>query len=155
MLRSVRRPLAVLLGTVHLCTACYQYVPVQSAPVGSYVGFDINDDGRVALRDQLGPGIVRLEGRVAAVEGNDLIVSTSSVTQIRGRPMPVDSVRVRVTQGFVERMDERRLSRTRTTMVLGSAVAIVAAFLIGGGIGGKSPTTDPPGDPPGNQYRGH
>jgi hypothetical protein len=137
-----------------MCTACYQYVPVQTAPtVGSHVGLEINDDGRVALRDQLGPGVVRLEGRVAAVESDAVVVRALSVTQISGRPTAVDSVRVRVSQGHIERMDERRLSRTRTWMVLGGAVAIVAAFLIGGGFGGKSPTPDPPGDPPVDQHR--
>jgi hypothetical protein len=154
MLRSLRRPLAVCVGTLHLFTACYQYVPVQSAPVGSQVGLEINDDGRVALRDQLGPGVVRLEGRVSAVEGGAVVVRASSVTQISGRATPVDSVSVRVSQGHIERMDERRLSRTRTWIVIGGAVAVVTAFLLSGGIGGKSPTQEPPGDPGGNQYRG-
>ncbi|HJU75234.1 MAG TPA: hypothetical protein VJ717_15940 [Gemmatimonadaceae bacterium] len=154
MLSRARRPLAVLIGTLQLCTACYQYVPVQSAPVGSQVGLDINDDGRVALREQLGPGIVRLEGRVAEMAGDAVVVRASSVTQIGGRATPVDSVRVRVSQGHIDRMDERRLSRTRTWMVVGGAVAIVAAFLIGGGIGGKAPSPEP-GEPPVNQYRGH
>jgi hypothetical protein len=154
MLESVKRPLAVSVGTLYLCTACYQYVPVQSAPVGSQVSVEINDDGRVALRDQLGPGIVRLEGRVTAMEGNALVLSTSSVTQISGRPTPVDTVRVRVSQGYIERIDERRLSRTRTWMVVGGAVAIAAGFLLSGGIGGRGPSPDQPGEPPVNQYRG-
>jgi hypothetical protein len=151
-----RRQAAALVGTLQLFTACYQYVPVQSAPaVGSQVALEINDDGRVALRAQLGPGVVRLEGRVSAVDGDDMVVETSSVTQIRGRPVPVDSVRVRVSQGHVERMDERRLSQSRTWMVIGGAVAIVAAFFVGKGVFGHStPSDDPPGGPPINQYRG-
>lgn len=155
MLGAARRPLAVLVGTLHLCTACYQYVPVQTAPaVGSHVGLDINDDGRVALRDQLGPSIVRLEGRVSAVETGAVIVRASSVTQISGRPVPVDDISVRVSQGHIERMDERRLSRTRTWVVIGGIVTVAAAFLLSGGIGGRSPTPDPPDGPPVNQYRG-
>jgi hypothetical protein len=154
MLSKARRPLAVLIGTVHLCTACYQYVPVQTAPaVGSQVGLDINDDGRVALRDQLGPGVARIEGRLAAVEGDVIVVQASSVTQIRGRPMPADTVSVRVSRGYVESMDERRLSRSRSYIAIGVAVAIVAAFLSAKGFG-KGPSAEPPGEPPGNQYRG-
>jgi hypothetical protein len=151
-----RRQVAVLIGTLQLLTACYQYVPARSVPtVGSRVALDINDDGRVALREQLGPGIVRLEGRLSAVEGTDMVVEASSVTQIRGQSVPVDSVRVRLSQGHVERMDERRLSRTRTWMMVGGAVAIVAAFFVGKGVFGRTtPPENPPGGPPIDQYRG-
>lgn len=150
-----KRLVAVVLGTVQLLSACYQYIPVRSTPtVGSQVGFDINDEGRVGLREQLGPGVARVEGRLTAVEGDIMVVQASSVTQIRGRPMPADSVRVRVSRGYVESIDERRLSRSRTYIVLGVGVAIVAAFLGTKGFG-KGPSSDPPGEPPVNQYRGH
>jgi hypothetical protein len=150
-----RRLLAVLVGAMQLLSACYQYVPVRSTPtVGSQVGFDINDEGRVGLRDQLGPGVARVEGRLTAVEGDVMVVQASSVTQIRGRPMPADSVHVRVSRGYVESIDERRLSRTRTYIVLGIGAAIVATFLGTNGFG-KGPGSDPPGEPPVNQYRGH
>ena len=150
-----KRFVAVVLGTVQLLSACYQYIPVRSTPtVGSQVGFDINDEGRVGLREQLGPGVARLEGRLTAVEGDTMVVQASSVTQIRGRPMPADSVRVRVSKGFVEAIDERRLSRSRTYIVLGIGAAIVATFLGTKGFG-KGPGSDPPGEPPVNQYRGH
>ena len=149
-----KRFVAVVLGSVQLLSACYQYIPVRSTPtVGSQVGFDINDDGRVGLREQLGPGVARVEGRLTAVEGDILVVQASSVTQIRGRPMPADSVRVRVNKGFVEAIEERHLSRTRTYIVLGIGAAIVAAFLSTKGFG-KGPSADPPGEPPVNQYRG-
>lgn len=154
MLGGARRPLAVLVGTLQLCTACYQYVPVQSAPaVGSRVALEINDDGRVALRDQLGPGIVRLEGRVSAVDGDGMVVQTLNVTQIRGRALPVDSVTVRVNSQHVERMDERRLSRTRTWMFIGGALAVATAFLLSGGFGGRA-SPEQPGGPPVDEYRG-
>lgn len=155
MLRWVRRPLAVLLGTLHLCTACYQYVPIRSAPtVGSRVALEINDDGRIALRDQLGPGIVRLEGRLSAVYGDSMVVEALNVTQIRGQALPVANVLVRVSPQHVERMDERRLSRSRTWLVIGGAAAIVATFLLSGGFGGRTPTNKPPDGPPIDEYRG-
>jgi len=137
-------------------TACYQYTPIRSTPaVGSRVALEINDDGRVALRDQLGPGIVRLEGRVSAVEGDAMVLQASSVTQIRGQAIAVDTVSVRVSQGYVERMDERRLSRARTWMVIGGAIAIVASFVVSkGGFGRSTPPENPPGGPPIDQYRG-
>ena len=153
MLRGSRRPLAVLVGVLQLCTACYQYVPVRSAPtVGAHVGLDINDDGRVALRDQLGPGVVRLEGTLRAVEGDAMIVQASNVTQIRGQPVPVDSLQVRISRGHIDHIDERRLSRTRTWMIVGAAATIVATFLLSGVIS-NPPAQEPPGGPPVDQSR--
>lgn len=150
-----KRPVAVLLGALQLLSACYQYAPVRSTPsVGSQVGFDINDEGRVGLRDQLGPGVARVEGVLTAVEGDVLVVQASSVTQIRGLPMRADSVRVRVSKGYVESIDERRLSRGRTYVVVGVGLAIVAAFL-GAKRFGVGPSAKPPKEPPVNQYRGH
>jgi hypothetical protein len=153
-MRRPRRSIAVAIGLVQLSTACYSYVPVRTAPIGSRVALEINDDGRVALREQLGPGVVRLEGRVSAVESDALVLEASSVTQIRGRPTPIDSVQVRVRQGHVERVDERRLARGRTWMVIGGAVAVVAAFLVANGFGGRTPPEQPPGGPPVDESRG-
>jgi hypothetical protein len=156
MLGGARRPLAVLVGALQLCTACYQYVPLRSPPaVGARVALEINDDGRLALREQLGPNIVRVEGRVSALDGDALVVEALNVTQIRGQALPVDSVQVRVVPQHVDRMDERRLSRSRTWLFIGGAAAVVAAFLLSGGIGGSSPVQEQPGGPPVNQYRGH
>jgi hypothetical protein len=73
---------------LHFGTACYAYAPVTTSPtVGTHVALDVNDEGRVALREQLGPGVVRLEGRLAAIEGNDLVLDASRVTQLRGLPL--------------------------------------------------------------------
>jgi hypothetical protein len=82
-------------------------------------------------------------------------MNTATVTQIDGRPIPMGDVSVRINQGHIQRIVERRLSRSRTSLFVGGAVAIAAAFLLSGGIGGRGPSPDPPGEPPVNQYRGH
>lgn len=131
-------------------------MPLRSGPaVGSRVALEINDDGRIALRDQLGPGIVRLEGRLSAMDGDAMLVEAVNVTLIRGSALPVGNVMVRVSPQHVERMDERRLSRRRTWLVIGGGAAIVVTFLLSGGFGGRTPTNEPPVEPPVNQYRGH
>ncbi len=134
-----------------LC-ACYTYVPVRTSPhIGAQVGIEVNDEGRIALRERLGPGVVRLEGRVAAVEGDELVVDASRVTQLRGLPLPLDSMRLRLRNSFLDRVDERRLSRTRTWMTIGGATAIVAVFLATKGFSSRgTPPEEPPGGPPVN-----
>jgi hypothetical protein len=128
-------------------------VPVRTSPqVGAHVGIEVSDEGRIALRERLGPGVLRLEGKVAAVEGDELVVDASRVTQLRGLPLPLDSMRLRLSQRFVDRMDERRLSRARTWTVIGGAAAVVAAFVITKGFTGRgTPPEEPPGGPPINE----
>jgi hypothetical protein len=94
------------------------------------VALEVNDEGRVALNRPLGPGIWRVQGTLAAVEGDDYVVDALSVTPIRGQELPVSGVRVRLSQRYVTRLDERRFSRSRTAIVFGSAVAVVAAFFL-------------------------
>jgi hypothetical protein len=153
--RDDTRAIAAALAVLHLCTACYAYAPVRTTPhVGAHVALEVNDDGRVALRDRLGPGVVRLEGKLAAVEGDDLVLDASRVTQIRGMPLPLDSVRLRVNQHHVDQLSERRLSRKRTYIVVGAAVAVVAAFGITKGFSSRgTPPEDGPGGPTTNQRR--
>ena len=51
-----RRPVAIVVAVLHLCTACYSYVPVRSAPQpGAQVALEVTDEGRVALREKIGP----------------------------------------------------------------------------------------------------
>ena len=140
-----RRSVAISIGALHFCTACYSYVPVRSAPSpGSQVALEVTDEGRVALNDKIGPGVVRLEGTLAGVEGDELLVDASAVRQVRGYISELGGVRVRLPQRHITRIDERRFSRRRTLMVIGGIAATVAAFFITKGLTGRS---TPPEDP--------
>jgi len=144
-----RRPLIMMLGVLHLLTACYAYVPVRAPAVGAQLALEVNDEGRVALGQALGPGVVRVEGRLAAMEGDAYVLLASSVTQLRSMAMPLEGLRVRVSQGHVVRLEERQLSRTRTWMTIGVAVAVVASFFLSKGVFGRSTPPEEPGGPPG------
>ena len=145
-----RRSVAVTVGVLHVCTACYSYVPVQSTPTaGSQVALEVTDEGRVALSEKIGPGVVRLEGTLAGVEGSDLLVDASAVKQVRGYISDLGGVRVRLPQQYVTKMDQRQFSRRRTLIVIGSVVATIAAFFIAKGVSGRStpPEDDGGGGP--------
>ena len=134
-----RRATAVCIGLFQLLwTACYAYVPVQTPPApGAQVALEVTDEGRVALNDKIGPGVVRLEGTMAGVEGGELLVDAQAVRQVRGYISDLGGVRVRLPQQYVTRIDERRFSRKKTFLVVGSIVAAVAAFFITKGFGGR------------------
>lgn len=144
-----RRFVAVAVGVLHLCTACYSYAPVRSTPQpGAQVALEVTDEGRVALKEKIGPGVVRLEGTLAGVEGDELLVDADAARQVRGYVSDLGGVRVRLPQKYVTRMDERRLSRSRTLLVVGGFVAIVAAFFATKISGKNTPSDQEPGGGP-------
>ena len=137
MMRS-RQATAIAVGVLHVCTACYAYTPVQTPPApGAQIALEVTDEGRVALNDKIGPGVVRLEGTLAGVEGGELLVDAQSVRQVRGYLSALGGVRVRLPQRYVTRIDERRLSRKKTFLVAGGIVGAVAAFFVTKGFGGR------------------
>jgi hypothetical protein len=91
-----------------------------SPAIGSQLALEVNDEGRVALNRALGPGVVRLEGKLAKLESDAYLLDASSVRQVSSVASPVDGLRVRVRRDHVVRVDERRLDRTRTWVTGGT-----------------------------------
>ena len=147
---TVRRLTASFVVALQLLTtACYAYAPVQTTPpAGSQVALEVTDEGRVALSDKIGPGVVRLEGTLAGVEGDELLVDASAVRQVRGYISDLGGVRVRLPRRYVTRMDERRLSRSRSLLVVGGVVAIVVGFFAAKISGRSTPGDEDPGGGP-------
>jgi hypothetical protein len=147
---TIRRSIAGFVAALQLLsTACYAYAPVQTTPqAGAQVALEVTDEGRVALSDKIGPGVVRLEGTLAGEEGDELLVDASAVRQVRGYITDLGGVRVRLPKRYVTRMDERRLSRTRSLLVVGGVVAIVAAFFTAKFSGRWTPGDEDPGGGP-------
>lgn len=145
-----RRIIATFVVALHvLCTGCYAYAPVQTTPQpGAQVALEVTDEGRVALSEKIGPGVVRLEGTLAGVEGDALLVDASAVRQVRGYISDLGGVRVTLPRQFVTRMDERRLSRSRTALVIGGVVAVVVGFFAVKISGRSTPGDEEPGGGP-------
>lgn len=142
-----RRVLAGVVGMLQLAAACYSWSPVRVSPdIGAQLALEVNDEGRVALNRTLGPGVVRLEGKLAVLENEAYLLDASSVTQIRSVAMPIDGIRVRVNREHVVRVDVRRLDRTRTWVTMGAAALITVGFFLSKGFFGRStPAEGPPG----------
>ena len=146
----VRRLTASAIIALQLSsTACFAYSPVETTPQpGAQVALEVTDEGRVALSDKIGPGVVRLEGTLAGTDGDELLVDASAVRQVRGYITDLGGVRVRLPRRYVTRIDERRLSRTRSFLVVGGVVAIVAAFFTAKISGRSTPGDKDPGGGP-------
>ncbi len=154
--RSPLRLTAALVAVLHLCTACFSYVPPRTAPAaGAPVQFELTDQGRVTHSARLGPGILRVAGALKAMEGDRYIVDVASVTPIRGQDLPVSGISVSLGPQDVTDVRVRTLSRTRTAWVAGTALVVVVTFLVTKGFrAGSTPPEGPPDGGGPDNYRG-
>jgi hypothetical protein len=147
--KPLRAGVAVLLLVLQLA-GCFRYVPVGTVEPGSLITLEINDRGRVALEDELGPGVLAITGQVREIADERYVMATHSVefADITA-PVRIERERVIVERAHVAQVRERQLARTRTiiTAVI-VVIALVATSLITiSGFGGDDDggRNDPPG----------
>jgi len=153
--RSVRSGVAVALLVPHLA-GCFHYVPAGAAPLpgGTEVSVGITDRGRVALTEDVGPGVRRIGGRL--LESTDTSIALA-VTSVQYLDLDITArwagERVELSRDHVGEIRERRLSRSRTWAAVGLAAAgLVASTLIAiSGFGTDTGSNVPPGDGQGQQ----
>lgn len=157
--RARRAASVALLGALSLTSAaCYRYVPLeagsQAGPqAGTIVELQLNDRGRAALADSIGPAADRIEGTLRSASGGAYQLSVSSVRYFGGTMNKWSGESLRVPMEFVGRSRERRFDRKRTWAVgAGAAAALVLAILQTELTGGSTPRPTPVPPPPvGNQ----
>jgi hypothetical protein len=120
---------------------------------GKEISFELNDQGRVAVGDRLGPELLRIDGRLLSVADSQFELSVAAVRGIGGDVTRWSGETVRIQQAYTKQVFERRLDKRRTTYFVAGVVATVAAFiatrsLVGGG-DPRLDTKEPPGN--GNQ----
>jgi len=136
-----------------MATGCYRYVPrsatAEDLRVSGEYRAELSDSGVVAVAPQVGPGVYRLEGRLAAASPSAL---TFAVTSTTSRRLNTDQLwsgeRVVVERPLISTLLERRLSRGRTAAFSVLAVgAVLGAYAVFQNIqgGNRSPGGEPPG----------
>ena len=145
---TARRPrfrlTAALLAVWYVCSACFTYVPAPQAPApGRDLSLELTDTGRVAHARALGPGILRVAGKLRGMEGDRYVVDVTAVQPLRGLELPVTGVRVTLGPSDVTGARVRTLSRTRTVLVVGAAVVTVVVFFVTKGF--RAGSTPPDG----------
>lgn len=128
-----RRTAGTMLGGVMLLNVgCYTYQPfVQGGPQpGQRVALELTDQGRAALGDQLGPGVLSVEGTLQGMQSDQYVVGVSRVTTISTGTANWGGERVRIPVSDVARSQLRTLSRGRTVLLVGAVVAGLTAFIL-------------------------
>lgn len=143
-----------LLPVMVLLVGCYTLRPAGSTVrEGTRMAFDLNDAGRVAMAERIGPEILQLEGRVLSTENGDYTLAVRTVRYVRGGEQVWAGERVQIAKEHVGSTWERRFNPARTAVLAGITVAAVAAFFVTREflLGGDEPTDNRP-DPDGNAF---
>ena len=131
--------------------ACYDYVPVETAPTtGARVALVVTDQGRVSLADRFGPGIATIDGQLVGVQDSNYIINVYRVSQISGSHALWTGEQSHINRALVGMVRLRQLSFWRTAALVGVAAAGAVALAAGGlSAAGSQPdstsgTTKPP-----------
>ncbi len=140
MLATFRRPtlrgLFGLLTLPALAAACHSYTPITgAAPVGARVAARLTDQGTSEMARFVGPGAEMIEGQLLAAADSALTVSVATVRQRNGIESYWTGEHVTIARSYIATLEERQVSRPRTTVAAAGFTllvsAIAAAFVIG------------------------
>lgn len=158
--RMLRRPrarvVAAGLAVLQLFAACQVYVPPRTQPTtGASMQFQLSDEGRVTHASRIGPGIRQLTGALRRMEGERYVIDVASVTPIRGPRLPVSGIEVALGPRDLTDARVRTVSRKRTGLLIGGALALIVTFFVTEGFSaGHTPAEGPEGPGGPDQSRG-
>jgi hypothetical protein len=114
-----------------LSSGCYVLQPVvgNPLPLGTEIGIDVNDAGRLALGGAMGPEIAQIEGRLVDKDSSGYVVAVSMVHLLRGGEQVWNAERVRIKAEHVSGVHERKLSKGRTAVMVAASVGVVALIV--------------------------
>lgn len=144
---------AVLVAaSVPAMHGCYTYVPVDtstSPPVGEQVAFEITDQGRSALAERLGPGVMRVEGSLTRADSEQYVMRVWGLDQLRVGKVRWSGESVSISRDYVAGVERRQLSTVRTWLAAGVAGGVMYFAFTQDLIGGGRPSgEDDPPEPP-------
>jgi hypothetical protein len=125
------RRIIVALGVLPALAGCYTYIPVATLEParGTKLSLVLNDEGRTQTARQVGPYTMRVEGELLRATPDDLVLAVTDVVDIRGARSKWTGETVPLSRSYVMTTYERRLSRSKTILVVTAVTAGLAAFI--------------------------
>ena len=135
-------------------TGCYTYVqrPIAEAAPNTRVAAEISDAGRIALGDQMGSEVARIEGDVVQKSDSTVHVMVSEVRYLNGTANKWEGQEVTLRPQDIKTFSQRTYSKQQSVImaiVIGGAIALAIAAAAFTGLIGGDPGTDKPGPGPG------
>ena len=142
----------VIAGVLPAAMGCYTYVPLDTSAgisAGEHIAVEITDQGRAALGEHIGAGVVRLEGTVTRSDSQNVEMNVWRVAQIGGVTSKWSGESVRFRRDFMATVEARNLNRGRTYLVAGGVTVglillLRSTSLFGDYFGGTGPPVEPP-----------
>lgn len=147
-----RRLIASVCASSLFLQGCYNAVPVVGAaplPRGD-VTIRMNDRGRLLVGNRLGPLVDKLQGRIVSADSGQVEIAVELAEDVRGRVARWGGERFTIPREGINTMNEKRLSKKRSWLLVGAIAVGVAAFYIGGkalSLFGSNGTVEPGPDP--------
>ena len=118
---------------VAVSTGCFTYVPADPGAIvpGRDISIQLTDAGTVGLAALIGPGMVAMDGRVVAVDTAGLGLAVTQTTDRRSIEHLWRGELVTVTRPFIERIQQRKFSATRTGLLGAGILAAAIAAAVG------------------------
>ena len=132
---------------------CYVSLPVQQgpAPVPERVQLLLNDQGRAALSEHLGPMVAKVEGQMLAQDEVSYTIAVARVLKLTGGDATWNGEQMTIRREHTTGFQIRRFDKTRTVMAAGLVVVLTVALvfgkqlgIIGGGLEDSGDNPDPP-----------
>lgn len=131
-MNGMRECLVPLLLAGIVLQGCYTYIPFSGVTVtpGMHVSLELNDRGRVAVGERLGPELQRIDGALQDVSDSSLVLRVAQVRDISGSVTKWSNEQIRVKEEYTKQIFERRLDKPKTGMFVAGVVALLGAFVL-------------------------
>ena len=112
-------------------TACYTYQPLTAADPapGTPMALVLNDQGRAAVADSVGPGVRRVDGTLVRSTNDRWVVAVSELLDIDGRRTKWSGETVGFQRAYVAIPQERQFSKRRTILLVSTVAAGLATII--------------------------
>jgi hypothetical protein len=129
-----------------MLAGCYTLEPARMGAtpmLGTAVALDLNDVGRAALGQLIGPEIGQIEGRLVQKDTSGYLLAVTGVHLLRGGDQVWRGENVKVRPEHVTMVYERHFSTTRTAGLV--ALGVGAAVAVGASLDAFGQGADNPG----------
>lgn len=119
-------------------SGCYVYTPLYSAPSpGTRVALELNDRGRAALEQNIGPEVLSVEGVISSISDSVMVVSMEGAKSLRGASTRWTGESVTFRTEYVRALREKRYSGGRTIALVSAVASSTALFIVTRGLLGN------------------
>jgi hypothetical protein len=111
---------------------CYTFQPLRlSMPAtGTRVAVAINDRGRFLLANRLGSSVDKIDGLLVSADSMNVTFDVYRTTDMRGTSASWTGERVQVPRDAITGYQERKFSKARTALLVGSIVGVIAVVAL-------------------------